>query len=71
MSNVLHIMPTWHQDYVRIFTMPEELPIILAELEDGRIIKRDVLFAAMSHPSLRSRYSDIIYHTDSFESQTV
>ncbi len=68
---ILHIFPTWHEDYVRVITMEAELPLVLAEISDGRIISRDVIFAAMSHPSMRSRYDDVIYHTNTFESLSV
>jgi hypothetical protein len=65
---ILHIFPTWHEDYVRIITMPEELPLVLAEIDEGRIIDREHIFALMSHPSMRQRYSDVIYHASQFES---
>jgi hypothetical protein len=66
---ILHILPTWHADYVRLITMDAALPVWLAEAERGTVIKREHIFAAISHPSLRSRYEDIVYHTETLESQ--
>lgn len=62
--STLHIIPTWHEDYVRIITMDDDLPVWLAEADQGIVIERDKIFAAMSHPSLRNRYSDIVYHKE-------